>query len=405
MTQFFYESLAQTGQTITGEIEAETPDRAADLLRQRGLVPLKINEQAQHISWFKQLDKRISQKKPNLADMTLFYRQAYTLIKSGIPIVRGFQLVAESAHNEILRHAIEEVVEELESGRDLSQAMSRHSIFPSLLVNMVRVGEQSGQLEQTFLRMHDHYEKEQVVLKQIKSAIRYPAMVIVAIIIAVFIMMIFVIPKFAGFYEANNLELPVPTRIILSTSEFVVNFWWLVFGVIGAGVFSFLRYIKTPEGRAWWDRVKLRFIVVGSIIERASLARYAYTLSLALSSGMPILQAITVTAKAIDNDYLEKAILGIRQNVEQGESLTRSMQKSKIFTPLVMQMVSIGEETGRLDNMLGEAAGFYEREVEYDVKSLNALIEPVLTAAIGGLVLILILGIFLPMWNIVDLIQ
>lgn len=405
MPRFNYKARSSSGSAISGSLDAVNADAVANQLIQSGAIPLTIDPVAEKKDSWKEIRRQLGLDNPGIDDLILFSRQCYALNKAGVPIVRGFRLLEESCRNALFAEAIRDIASDLESGREVSSSMAKHpKIFSQLYVNMIRVGETSGRLDEAFLHLHDYYERDRETINQLKAAFRYPTFVLIAIIIAFVVLMTFVIPKFAAFYLKNGLALPLPTRIIMGISNFMTEYWMLLFALAGGGFAAFVRYINTEKGRLWWDEKKLNFIIVGSIMLRGILSRFARTLAMAQSAGVPVLQAIMVTSKALGNEFIAQKVVNMREGVERGESLLRAASKQQVFTPIVLQMIAVGEESGRIDEMLTEIAGFYEREVDYDVKHLNAAIEPLLTVAMGGLVLLLMLGIFLPMWNLVELI-
>lgn len=404
MAKFVYQARNPAGASIQGVIEAASMQNAANQLLQSGMIPLHIDVQRNRLSLWRQLRRQLGLEKPSLDDLILFCRQCYALNKAGVPIIRGFYLLAESNRNPVFAETIKEVATDLEAGRELSAAMARHpKIFSPLFVNMIRVGETSGKIDEAFLSLHQYYERDKETARQIKAALRYPSFVLIAIIAAVVILMMFVIPKFTQFYVKNGLTLPLPTRIIMEVSNFMADYWLLLAGAAAAGIVMFSRYIGTELGRLWWDEKKTRFWAVGGIVQRGVLARFARTLAMAMKAGVPVLQAINVTARAVGNEYMSVKIINMRESIERGESMLRAAARQEVFTPIVLQMIAVGEETGRMDEMLEEVAGFYEREVDYDVKNINSIIEPLLTVGMAGLVLLLMLAVFLPMWNVTEL--
>ncbi len=406
MAKFSYQARADSGETLTGKMEGANVEAVANQLIQTGAIPLKIEPfEEKQSSWLK-IKSKLGLDKPGLDELILFSRQCNALNRAGVPIIRGFRMLAGSYRNHVFAETINDIADDLESGRDLSAAMSRHpAIFSPLYVNMIRVGETTGHMDEAFAHLHDYFERDRETINQLKAAFRYPLFVIITIIIATIIIMTFVIPKFTAFYAKNRLELPIPTQIIMGISNFMVEYWpFLLVGVIGMG-FGFRHYINTEKGRLWWDKSILRFWIIGDITLRAVLARFSRTLAMALSAGVPVLQSITVTARALGNEYIATKVINMREHIERGDSLLRAASRQDIFTPITLQMFAVGEESGRMDEMLEEVAGFYEREVDYDVKHLNATIEPLLTVALAGLVLLLMLGVFLPMWNLVDMIK
>ncbi|MDZ7748261.1 MAG: type II secretion system F family protein [Halofilum sp. (in: g-proteobacteria)] len=264
----------------------------------------------------------------------------------------------------------------------------------------MRVGESSGRLEEAFRRMYQYLEGEQEIVQRIKAATRYPMFVIAAMLIAIFILMTYVIPVFARVFENFDAELPLATQVLIAISGFFAAYWWLILGAVALAWVGFRQWRRTEEGALRWDRRKLGFPVVGDILLRATLARFARAFSMAYRSGVPILEAMNVVASAVDNVWVSRKVLDMREGIERGEAMSRVAARTEVFTPLVIQMLAVGEETGRLDDMVDEVADFYEREVDYDVKNLSTMIEPVLTVGIGILVFLLALGVFLPMWEL-----
>ena len=308
--------------------------------------------------------------------------------------------------NEIFAQAIRTVAEDIATGRDLADAFARHpKIFNSLFVNIVRVGEETGKLDEAFLRLFHYFDTDKVTLERIKSVLLYPAIVLVAIVAAITFLMAKVIPKFAEVFRNFDLELPIQTRIIIALSEFVANYWWLLAIISISGFIALRNYVKTEKGRMHWHTKKLTIPRIGNIILRATLARFSRAFAMANSAGVPILTGLTITARAVDNDFVESKIHAMRNDVERGDSLTHAAINTKMFTPLVIQMLSVGEETGRIDEMMQEVADFYEREVAYEVQNLTKIIEPILTVIMGLMILVLALGVFLPMWDLMKIAQ
>lgn len=406
MAIFDYTGRNQTGEQVAGRQEADSRDSLAGQLMAASVIPVSIEEVRVAKDFSESLKKKLGLGRPTLVDMILFSRQMYALAKSGIPIIRGLGLIAASTRNKIFAEALQSVVDDLEGGQTLSAALSHHmDIFSPLYINMIRVGEETGNLDEAFLQLYNYLETDKNTLEKIKSALFYPTTVLVAIVLAITFLMAKVIPKFALVFEKFNLELPLQTRILISSSNFVADYWWLLFLLTIALIIGVGRYIKTKDGRFKWHRNKLKIPRIGDILLRALLARFSRAFAMSYSAGVPLLQALTITAKAVDNDYMETKINRIRHDVERGSTLTQAAQSTKLFTPLVIQMLEVGEETGRVDEMMQEVAEFYEREVAYDVDNMSKIIEPVLTVVMGLMVLILALGIFLPMWDLVKITQ
>lgn len=401
MPQFVYKGRNARGNLINGEIDAGTIDAVASQLFNIGITPIDITERKAASNSDISLSNYLNRKAPGLDDLILFSRQMYTLMKSGVPMIKSITGLIQSSRNFKLIEALKDMMSNLESGRDLSSSLARHpSIFSPLYISMVKVGEETGRLEDSFFRISEYLSREKETRERIKAALRYPMFVIVAIAIAITIINIWVIPAFAGLFDKFSVELPWQTRFLMATSDFFVEWWsMLLVGIIGFIITAKI-YIQTENGRYQWDYYKLKIPLVGDIIYRATLARFARSFSMGLKSGVPLIQSMTVVSRSVDNEYVSDKILSMRSGVERGESLTRTAALTKMFTPLVIQMLAVGEETGKVDDMMVEVADYYDREVDYDIKNLSSAIEPVLIVAIGAMVLILALGVFLPMWDL-----
>lgn len=399
MAQFQYKGRSGRGDVVSGRIEADTAEAVASQLFNTGITPIEIAAaSANRIELGSLFDFR---QRPSDDDLILFTRQLYALVKAGVPILRSLGSLAESTRNPALSGALVEVIAAIESGRDLGYALSRHPhIFPSLYVAMVRVGENSGKLDDSLLQMYGHLQREKHTKHQVKSALRYPAMVLVAISIAIGVLTGFVIPAFSSVFDQLGGRLPLPTLIIVAVSNFVRGWWFLILLAVAVGGIAFVLWKNTDRGRYLWHRTLFKLPRIGAIIVRASLARFARAFSMTYRSGVPLITGLTLVSKAVDNDYLGERIIQIRNGVERGESLSRTAKAAGLFTPLVIQMLQVGEETGNVDDMLDEVGEFYEREVDYDIANISAIIEPVLIVAMGVMVMILALGVFMPMWEI-----
>lgn len=406
MPQFVYKGRNSRGALINGEIDAVTADAVASQLFNTGITPIDIKESKVSTSSDISLANYFNRKAPNLDDLILFSRQMYTLMKSGVPMIRSITGLIQSTRNFKLIEALKDMMSNLESGRDLSSSLARHpSIFSPLYTSMVKVGEETGRLEESFLRISEYLNREKETRERIKAALRYPMFVIIAIAVAIAIINIWVIPAFAGLFAKAEVELPWQTRFLMATSDFFVQWWPLMLLTIIGSIIAARIYVKTENGRYQWDYYKLKIPIAGDIIFRATLARFARSFSMGLKSGVPLIQSMVVVSRSVDNEYISEKILGMRSGVERGESLTRTAALTKMFTPLVIQMLSVGEETGKVDDMMTEVAEYYDREVDYDIKNLSSMIEPVLIIAIGIMVLILALGVFLPMWDMAKIIK
>ncbi|AJQ52958.1 TPA: MSHA fimbrial biogenesis protein MshG [Aeromonas hydrophila] len=398
MSSFAYKGRDSQGNAVSGVVDAATEMAAAEQLMRRGVMPTELKPgkaKAAALDWSLLLERGV-----RLDELVVFSRQMYALTRAGIPILRAIAGLEESAHSKPLKRALHALGEDLGNGRPLSSSMQAHPrVFSSLFVAIIHVGENTGQLEEAFLQLANYFELELETRKRIKTAMRYPSFVLIAIGIAMVILNIMVIPVFAGMFAKFGVELPLATRILLATSHFFVHYWWVMLGVLLAMVFGWRRWVSTVKGKLTWHRWQLKLPIVGTIIERSLLARFARSFSMMLKAGVPLNTALSLVADAVDNAWMAGRIRDMRAGIERGESLLRTAGSSGLFTPLVMQMIAVGEETGQVDDLLHEAAEYYEREVDYDLKSLTARIEPILIGIVAVMVLILALGIFTPMWD------
>jgi MSHA biogenesis protein MshG len=398
MSSFAYKGRDSQGNAVSGVVDAANEMAAAEQLMRRGVMPTELKPgkaKAAALDWSLLLERGV-----RLDELVVFSRQMYALTRAGIPILRAIAGLEESAHSKPLKRALHALGEDLGNGRPLSSSMQAHPrVFSSLFVAIIHVGENTGQLEEAFLQLANYFELELETRKRIKTAMRYPSFVLIAIGVAMVILNIMVIPVFAGMFAKFGVELPLATRILLATSHFFVHYWWVMLGMLLATVFGWRRWVSTVKGKLTWHRWQLKLPIVGTIIERSLLARFARSFSMMLKAGVPLNTALSLVADAVDNAWMAGRIRDMRAGIERGESLLRTAGSSGLFTPLVMQMIAVGEETGQVDDLLHEAAEYYEREVDYDLKSLTARIEPILIGIVAVMVLILALGIFTPMWD------
>ncbi|PVX37017.1 type II secretion system F family protein [Janthinobacterium sp. 78] len=403
MPFFSYKARNASGELLTGVMEGADSGAVADQLFSTGVTPVEIlvtkkaATTGADIGWW----QKLTEKKVSSMDVQLFSRQLYTLLKAGVPIMRGLAGLQESAISPAFGRIIKDVRESLDAGRELSAAMARHpTVFTPFYLSMVRVGEMTGRLDEVFLRLFDHLEFDRDMRARVKSATRYPTFVIAAMIIAMVIVNMFVIPQFVKVFASFNAELPLMTRILIGTSAFMVAYWPLLLLLTIAAIAGFRAWLRTVSGRYTWDRYKLKFPIAGKIILKGTMARFARSFALSSTSGVPIVQALTVVSQTVDNAYLCARVEQMRDGVERGDSILRTSVAAGVFTPVVLQMIAVGEESGSLDELMDEIAQMYEREVDYELKTLSAQIEPILIAFLGAMVLVLALGIFLPVWDL-----
>ncbi len=355
MASYQYKGRDSSGSLVEGVLEAATADAVAGQLMNIGITPVDITQQVNRSGdgdIFEEIRKFLTTEPPELEDLILFSRQMYTLMRAGVPINQAMGGLIRSTRNRVLVEALGQIQTDLESGRDFSTGLARHpKIFPSLFVNTIRIGESTGQLDEALLKLSDYLELERDTRARIKSALRYPTFVIIAITLAMAIINVVVIPQFTKVFKNAGVDLPIYTRILIGTSDFFVAYWVpMVVGIVVLAI-AVRKYVNTERGRFVWDQYKIRIPIIGSILYRATLGRFARSFSMSLSAGVPLLQSLSVVSRAIDN-------------------------------------------------LLAEVAGFYEREVDYDIKNLAQTIEPVLIVVIAGMVLVLALGVFLPMWDL-----
>lgn len=403
MSKFQFRGRDNNGQSIQGVLDVGSIDLAAAQLSNRGITPIAIEPVKDDALNF-DLNNIFGLEKVKPDDLIMLTRQMYTITKAGLPLIRGIRGLMASMRHPRLKMALDDIANDLETGMPLSATMVRHEdVFDNLYVNMVRVGEDSGQLEAVFQQLTEYLERDQETKKRIKAALRYPTFVLVALVIAMAVVNILVIPAFADMFSRFEAQLPLPTRVLLGTSDFFVNYWPYMLALLIASVVAFRKYIKTKEGSVWWGEFKLKIPLVGDILSRALMARYSRSFALMLKSGVPLPQALELCAKAIDNNFLAGKIREIKSGVERGDSLLRTHNASEMFTPLVLQMIAVGEESGQVEELLKEVSGFYEREVDYDVQTLSDRIEPIMIVIMAGFVMVLALGIFLPMWEMYNI--
>jgi MSHA biogenesis protein MshG len=388
-------------------MEGDTPDSVAARLIGNGITPIQIKPSVSKDDGdvMRQL-RKLGWGAPTSSDLILLSRQMYTIAKSGIPLLRGIRGLAASTHNVVLRETLEDVLRDLEGGRDLAGSLARHpKIFPNIYVSIVKVGEETGTLEASFKRLAEYLQQDQNMRDRIKSATRYPMIVMVTIAIAIAILTTFVIPKFAPLFQSLGDNIPLPTLLIMTASNFVRDFWYVTIGAIGVAILTFRHYVGTEQGRFNWDKLKLRIPAIGPVLREGVLARISRSLSISLNAGMPVIETLKVIAQSAGNEFMTERVNRVRDAVERGDPLSRAVASVSIFPPLVIQMITVGEETGDLPMLLDEVAGFYEREVDYKLNNLTAAIEPLLVITVGGIVCVLALGVMLPMWEMISKVQ
>lgn len=400
MPTFHYRARSQGGELLTGAIETSGPEAAADHLAGLGYVPIAIEEKKEGALSGDLLEafRRITPQ-----DRIIFSRQLATLINAGIPLTTALDTCASQSENPKIREILIQVRKDIEGGSSFSAALARHpKAFDNLYVGMIRAGEEGGVLDEILERLATLAEHEAETRARVKAAVRYPIIVVVAICIAFAILVTLVIPQFAKLYAGHKVALPFPTRVLIGINYVVQNYWYLILGGLGAAALGLRAFVKTGPGREALDRFKLTMPIFGRLILKVLLSRFARIFATLNRSGLPILQTLEIVGGTIGNVIVTRAVESVRESAREGRGLSGPMKTSGLFPPLVTHMVAVGEDTGNLDEMLTRVSEYYDREVEYAIRNLATMIEPILLLFIGGMVLFLALGIFLPMWDMMS---
>ena len=404
MATYVYTARRERGAPFTGEMVAETKAAVVSELRRRGFTVLRLEEKRATLdlrAWAE------NSQRIKLRDKAVFARQFATMINSGLPVLRALYILQEQSENKRLKKIIGLIRQDVEAGMPLSDAMEKHpAAFDRLYVAMVRAGEASGSLDHTLLRLATQLEKEDSLRRTIKSAMAYPVLIACFAILVMIGMLIFIIPIFASMYADLGGELPSLTRFMLGISNLLKHWWFIIFPALGLLVWLMARLKRTEQGRRAWDRLKLKLpMKLGPIIQKIAVARFSRTLATLAGSGVPILQAIEITGKTSGNSVIEDAMVEVKESVRSGEPIAKPMARVAVFPAMVTHMISVGEETGALDAMLNKIADFYEDEVDSAVKSLTSIIEPIMMLFVGGLVGLIVISMYLPMFRMMNLVK
>jgi len=403
MATFSYRARDAAGVLITGRMEADVAGAVAQRLMQTGYVPTAI-EPVRPLVPLPTLSALFRRVRPD--DLILFSRQLETLIRSGVPLLESLGIMAKQVRTQRFQQVLLAVARDIEGGAAFSDALGRHpQIFPEIFFNTVRAGEAGGFLDLALGRLAELSEHEAETSARIKAATRYPIFVVSAIGIALVVIVTFVVPKFALLYGAFRASLPLPTRIALAVGRVLQQYWYL--GVVGAGmVAAAIRLaLHDPRIRLWWDGIKLRLPILGPVILKLTLSRWAHILSLLVRSGVPILKSLEVVARAAGNAAVGRSVLAVADAVAKGQSLAEAVTRDPLFPPLVVQMIAVGERTGELEGLLAKVSEHYDREADYAIRNLSTALEPVLLVVIAAMVFVLALAIFMPMWDMIRLIR
>jgi type IV pilus assembly protein PilC len=397
-----YKVRDRAGNLVSGQLIGDNEGLVMTKLREMGMTPIEVKKANAGLK----MEINLRPGRVKLKDLAVFSRQFATMVNSGLPILRALSILSDQTQNKELQKVLVQVRLDVEQGASLSGAMERHpKAFSDLYVAMVKAGETGGVLDNVLLRLADNIEKEVELRRKVKSAMTYPVVVVLLVMLILSAMLLFVVPQFKSIYAQLGGDLPLPTRILLSVSNAVRTYWY-VFALFMFGmIFAFRRYKRTDRGRAQMDAVKLRIPVFGGLFHKTALSRFSSTLGMLLRSGVPILQALDIVADTVDNRVISRAVGDVQEAVRGGESMAKPLSRHKVFPPMVVQMLAVGEETGGVDTMLDKVAEFYNSEVSASVDALTSLIEPLMIAIIGGAVGAAVIALYMPMFNIIKLIQ
>ncbi|HLK70743.1 MAG TPA: type II secretion system F family protein [Steroidobacteraceae bacterium] len=402
MAAFHYRGRSQSGALLVGQIEGDSADSVALRLLGGGITPIEIAPAGNSRGHSSAVLRRLGFGRPSTSELVLFTRQMYTIAKAGVPLLRGLRNLAASTRHPWLRESLEDVAESLAAGRGLADSLARHAaVFPLLYVSIVRIGEATGTLEASFQRLAEYLTAEQALKDRVSAAMRYPMIVMLVIALAIAVLTVFVIPRFAPLFRALGNQLPLPTRLLIGTATLARRdgVWILAAGAL---LWWLLRqYVQRDAGRYQWHRLKLRLPVFGQLVHQATLARVSRSLAIGLAAGMPIVQTLQLIARSAGNDVMSERVMLLKSAVERGQPLSRAAASVGLFTPLVLQMMEVGEETGEMSEMLDEVCAHYAREVDVMAKALGSAIEPLLIVCVGAIVALLALSVFLPLWQMI----
>jgi MSHA biogenesis protein MshG len=411
MPDFNYIARDQQGKKITGQREANSADELAEALQGDQLIPIEItaSDSKKATKKHKKLNFKFNfdvnlpdvfQAGVSEKELLMFCRQMYSLLKAGIPIILTVTRLKETTKNKQLSTALDKVLQTLNQGNSLSSGLMKSpKIFSDFFTNLIKTGESSGDLDTIFLHLADYITLEMETKKKIKTAFRYPKMVSMALLAALLVINTFVVPAFSNLFSSFDSALPLPTRILVASSHFILNYWYVVLGGVIAISIAFHLWLKTLQGRIIWAQFKLKIPIMGWIVHRITLARFAKLFAMVLRAGLTAVEGINLVGGSTDDAYFSSKIKMTSDLITRGSSISGAMKQTQLFPPLMIQMIALGEESGNIDGLLEEVGDFYQRELEYDLDHLSEAIEPILLVAVGGMVLLLALGVFLPMWN------
>ncbi|HKE92333.1 MAG TPA: type II secretion system F family protein [Gemmatimonadales bacterium] len=400
MPLFEYTARNLKGDLVKNQVDLPTKDDVVAHLRKNRLVLVQVRQAPRAVS-MPRLGGGVKTR-----DVVVFTRQFATMINAGLPLVQALDILAQQTENKTLAGVTRQVVYDVESGQTLADALRKHpKAFSDLYVNMVAAGEAGGILDTILQRLAQFLEKNDAIVRKVKGAMVYPGVILTVAVVAVAVLLIFVIPTFQNMFASVNLELPLPTRIVIGASNVLKSYWWAIIGVIGIGVFAITRYYKTAPGRLQIDGLLLRFPVLGDVLRKSAVSRFTRTLGTLISSGVSILDGLEITARTAGNMVIHNAVMESRQSIASGDTISAPLQRSKVFPPMVISMIAVGEQTGGLDEMLSKIADFYDEEVDAAVGTLLSLMEPIMIVVLGVIVGGMVVAMYLPIFDMVNAVQ
>ncbi|HEY7683610.1 MAG TPA: type II secretion system F family protein [Gemmatimonadales bacterium] len=392
---------ASTGQILKGTLDVATRDDVLKHIKQQKMIVVNVREQPKQLSF-----AGLKRKGIRTRDIVIFTRQFATMINAGLPLVQSLDILARQTENPALADVTRQVVFDVESGHTLADAFSKHpKAFTELYVNMVAAGEAGGILDTILMRLATFLEKSDALIRKVKGAMVYPAVIMSVAVIAVAVLLIFVIPTFQKMFASVGMELPLPTRIVIGMSDLLINYWWVMLGVIGLGIYAIRNYYRTPDGRKRIDQMLLNAPVLGDLLRKSAVSRFTRTLGTLISSGVSILDGLEITAKTAGNRVIHDAVMASRNSIAGGETIAGPLEKSKVFPPMVISMIAVGEQTGGLDEMLSKIADFYDEEVDVAVSALLSLMEPMMIVVLGVIVGGMVVAMYLPIFDMMNAVQ
>jgi type IV pilus assembly protein PilC len=399
-TTYLWKGRSPSGELLSGEYQTESKDELVSYLRKRKIIITSVRSKGAQVGFKLPLKNRVGVK-----DISVFTRQFATMINAGLPMVQCLDILSQQTEKEFFKQSIAKIMSDVEGGSTLGEAMAKHpKIFNSLFVNMVEAGEAGGILDVILIRLAQFLEKLDALQRKVKSALTYPAVVGVVACGATIFMLMFIIPTFAKMFTDFGGELPLPTRIVIGISDFLRHFWWALGAAVTGAIIGFQRYYKTESGRYTCDKLMLKVPVLGTVVRKGSVARFTRTLGTLISSGVPILQGLEITARTAGNMVVERAVMATRESISQGNTISEPLKECGVFPPMVTSMIAVGEQTGALDEMLDKIASFYDSEVDTAVDALTAIIEPVMIVVMGVVVGGMLIAMYLPMFKLVTVV-